>query len=227
MAEADTARGGMGCFAKGCLFTSVAAFILATILFGGAWLLYKKAVDRYTSSQPMELTIAAPTAAQSDAANEMLTRLRTSAKSNKPDTIEFSATDLNALIAQDADAVANPRRKIRIGMANSIMTLEMSVPFDHPRLPGLKGRWFNCTARFGLEYVYGQFRISPKSVIMNGYAAPQIIFSENFVSSFNRSFTKSFIDSLRRSEEGGAFWGKIKSITVRDDKLVVVTEPGG
>lgn len=226
MADVDTPAQGMGCFAKGCLITSLAGLTFLILIFGGAWFLYEKAVHTYTSAQPAELSIVAPTDAQFSSANQMLERLRSAAASNKSETIEFSATDLNALFARHPD-FANPRRKIRFAMANSIMTVEMSVPFQNAPLPGLNGRWLNCTARFGLDYVYGQFTFLPKSLVANGHSAPALIFSESFVSSFNRSFSKSFSDTTRRNAQAAAFWDRIKSMTVRDDKLVVTTEAAG
>lgn len=224
MADAEATQGGMGCFAKGCLITSLAGLTLLILLFGGAWFLYQKAVYKYTAPQPVQITSQIPTDAQLKSATEMLERLRTAISDNARETVEFTATDLNALIARHPD-FANPRRQILISMANSIMTVEMSIPFDRSRLPLLKGRWFNGTARFGLDYVYGQFNVIPKSLIANGHRVPQEFFSESFVSSFNRSFTRSFKNSLRQSREGEEFWESIKSVTVRDDKLVVMTEP--
>ena len=226
MANAETTKERLGCFARGCLITSVIGFTFLILLIGGTWFLYKRAVDTFTSPQPVQITTEIPTDAQYKSANEMLDRLHTALANDKRDTIEFTATDLNALIARHPD-FANPRRQIRIGMANSIMTVEMSIPFDPPRLPLLKGRWFNCTARFSLDYVYGQFSMIPKSLVANGHAAPDFILSENFVSSFNRSFTRSFMNSLSRSREGEAFWKRIRRIAVQDDKLVVMTEPAG
>ncbi len=226
MADADIKQGGMGCVARGCVITIIAGFTLLILFVGGAWFLYQRAINTYTSPQPVQITSETPTDAQYQSANEMLERLRTAVRDDKRETIEFTATDLNALIARHPD-FANPRRQIRIGMANSIMTVEMSVPFEHPLFPGLKGRWFNSTARFGFDYVYGQFTLIPKSLVANGHPAPSLIFSESFVSSFSRSFSKSFMDSLRQSPEGETFWGRIKSVTVRDDKLVVTTEPTG
>jgi hypothetical protein len=224
MAEVNPSPARMGCFAKGCLITSLVGFTLLVLLLGGIWFLYAKAVDTYTSPQPAAITTQTPTEAQFRSANEMLERLRSAMAAGKSETIEFTATDLNALLAHHP-SFADPHREIRITMANSIMTLEMSVPFEKSRLPRLRGRWFNCTARFGLDYAGGQFSITPKSVVANEHPAPQLIYSESFVSSFNRSFTRGFMNSVRQSAEGGAFWAKIRSMTVRDDRLVITTEP--
>ena len=105
------------------------------------------------------------------------------------------------------------------------MTVDMSVPLDGSRLPHLNGRWLNGIACFSFDYTYGQFSMTPKALVANGHPLPQLIYSENFVSSFNRSFTRSFMNSVSRNGEGATLWKNIRSITVRDDKLVVVTEP--
>ena len=224
MADAESRPEGMGCFARGCLITSLAGLTFLILALGGTWYLYQKAVDTFTSAKPATVTFDKPTDTEFKAANETLNRFRAAAISNRRETFEFSATDLNALIARHPD-FANPRRQIHIGMADSVMTVEMSVPFDPTRWARLKGRWFNGTARFGLDYVYGQFSVTPKSFVANGHSLPEALFSESFVSSFNRSFTRSFMNSLRQNREGEAFWKKIRSVNVRGDKLIVMTEP--
>ena len=226
MANEETRQGSSGCFAKGCVITILAVFTLLILFFGGAWYLYHKAVERFTSPQPVQIAIEPVTDAGYKAAEEMLNRLRAATIYDKRETIEFTAADLNALIARHPN-FANPRRQIHISMADSIMTVDMSVPLDRARLPHLKGRWLNGTARFSFEFIYGQFSLIPKSLVANEHPVPQLIYSENFVSSFNRSFTRSFMNSISRNQEGAAFWKKIRSITVRDDKLVVMTEPAG
>ena len=224
MASNETKPGGVGCFAKGCLITIFAGFTLLVLFVSGAWYLYYKAVERFTSPQPVQIAIDPVTDAGYKGAEEMLNRLRVAAFDGKRETIEFTAADLNALITRHP-SFANPRRQVRISIAQSMMTVDMSVPLDRSRLPHLNGRWFNGIACFSFEYIYGQFSMTPKALVANGRPVPQMIYSENFVSSFNRSFTRSFMNSIARNRDGAALWKNIRSITVRDDKLVVVTEP--
>ena len=224
MANDDAKPGNSGCFAKGCVITIVAAIALFMLFVGGAWFLYHKAVQRFTSPQPVQIVTEPVTDSAYKAAEETLNRLSAATNNGKRETIEFTAADLNALIARHPN-FANPRRQIRVSMADSIMTVEMSVPFERARLPHLKGRWFNGIAVFSFEYVYGQFNMTPKALVANGHPLPQMIYSENFVSSFNRSFTRSFVNAMSGNQEGAAFWKNIGSIVVRGDKLVVVTEP--
>jgi len=226
MANNETRQGSSGCFAKGCVITILAGFTLLILFVGGAWYLYHKAVERFTSAQPVQIAIEPVTDAGYKAAEETLNRLRVATIYDKRESIEFTAADLNALLARHPN-FATPRRQIRIAMADSIMTADMSVPLDRLRLPHLKGRWFNGIACFSFEYIYGQFSLTPKALVANEHPVPQLIYSENFVSSFNRSFTRSFANSISRNREGAAFWKKIRSIIVRDDKLVVMTEPAG
>jgi hypothetical protein len=224
MANDETKPDSSGCFAKGCVITILAGFTLLILFVGGTWYLYYKAVERFTSPQPVQIAIDPVTDAGYKGAEEMLNRLRAAATDGKKETIEFTATDLNALIARHPN-FANPRRQIRISIAQSVMTVDMSVPLNGSRLPHLNGRWLNGIACFSMEYIHEQFNMTPKAFVANGHPLPQAIYSENFVSSFNRSFTRSFIDSLSRNGDAAAFWKNIRSITVRDDKLVVVTEP--
>jgi hypothetical protein len=224
MADADSSPGNNGCFAKGCLITILAAITLFLLFVGGAWFLYHKAVHRFTAPQPVQIANEPVTDSAYGAAEKTLSRLSAAINDGKRETIEFTAADLNALIQRHPN-FANPRRQIHVSMADSTMTVEMSVPIERARLPYLKGRWLNGIAVFSFEYVYGQFNMTPQALVANGHPLPRIIYSENFVSSFNRSFTRSFVDSMSGNEEGPAFWRNIRSIIVRGDKFVVMTEP--
>jgi hypothetical protein len=211
-------------FAKGCVITILAGVTLFFVVVGGTWFLYYRVVQQFTARQPVQIATASVTDSAYQEAEQRLSRLSAAATEGKRETIEFTAADVNALFARHP-GFAHPHRKIRVSMADSLMTLEMSVPFEKARLPHLNGRWLNGIGVFSFEYVYGQFNIVPKGLVANGHPLPQMIYSENFMSSFNRSFTRSFFNATSANHESAAFWRNIRSITVRGDKLVVMTEP--
>ncbi len=132
---------------------------------------------------------------------------------------------MNALIARHPD-FATVRSRIRTALADSTVSLDMSVPLDALPLPKLKGRWFNGRADFGFSYTLNQFNFEVKSAEGGGHRFPES-FSQGFGSSFTRSFNTEFHDSLGKNPEETKFWSRIKRIDVEGDKLVMTTQPSG
>jgi hypothetical protein len=214
---------GTGCFAKGCLILIVALFILGGALIGGAWYLYGRAIDVFTSSQPAAIQIEQPSDAQFQAAKGKLDQLRRAISRNEETTVEFSVTDVNTLIARDP-AFAGARDRARVNMADSLVTVELSAPLSTIPLPKLKQRWFNGTVSFQFSYDLGQFILNAKSAETKGTAVPEAFFA-SFSSSFNRSFNQRFQEELQKNNEKATFWDRIKTIVVEGDKLIVKTQP--
>ena len=79
MPNDETKPTGVGCFAKGCLITILAGFTLLILFVGGTWYFYYKAVERFTSPQPVQIAIDPVTDAGYKGAEEMLNRLRVAA----------------------------------------------------------------------------------------------------------------------------------------------------
>jgi len=213
----------MGCFAVGCLSAIIVLVLLLIVGGAGGWFLYSKAVNTFTSDQPAHVAIEEPTDTQLRAAKATISRLRETATRNEKETIDFSETDLNTLIAHDP-AFAKIRGKARVKIDDSIVTVEMSAPLDGIPLPKLKGRWFNGTVRLRCSYIDNEFVFDGQSAIANGH---DLDLSGSFFSSFNRSFNQSFNDGFRRGLEkdsqAATFWKHIKGITVEKSRLVVET----
>jgi hypothetical protein len=211
-----------GCFATGCLTLVVAFIVLAAILGAGCWYLYGKGVSLFTAPQSVEIAIPEPTAADFRAAEEKLNRLRQATANDQETSVEFSAADLNALIARDPNFVGIKNRA-RIAISDSVLNVELSASLNSIPLPKLKGRWFNGTARFGCGFVLGQFVFDPKSLEANGHALPKEFLSA-FGPSFNKSFNESFQRELQKNQQGSMFWKRIKTIELEGDRLVVTTQ---
>jgi hypothetical protein len=128
---------GMGCFAKGCLVV-VVGILLVGVVGVGAWFFYGKAVAVFTFAQPAAIRIEQVSDADLGAAEQKLNRLRQATANSEETTVEFTAAELNALIAREPLFVGM-RNRVRVAITDSIMTLEMSVPLDSAPLPKLKG----------------------------------------------------------------------------------------
>ena|SRR5438552_7313783 len=213
---------GAGCFAKGCLVVVIAGFILVAAIGAGAWYFYGKTISIFTSPQPADVRIEQVADIDLRNAEQKLNQLGQATANNEETTIEFTAAELNALIAREP-LFAGMNNRARIAIADSMMTVEMSVPLDLAPFPKLKGRWLNGTARLGFSFVLGQFAFDPKSVEANGHMFPEEFFA-GFTPSFNRSFNDRFRRSMEKNDQATNIWKHIKTIGLDRDKLVVVTQ---
>ena len=210
----------MGCFAIGCLTVLIIGALGLVGLIGGGWYLYNKAIDQFTSSQPVDVTVAMPSEAEFAAANDKLNQMRSALRSKQGATFTFTASELNALVARHPDFA--PRKgKMRFAIADSIATVEMSVPLDTLELPRVKRRWFNGSANFGFIYADEGFRFDANWLEANGHRLSSSFLSYG-ANTFSRSFSRGFEESVK--EHGGSeFWRNVKTMTLDEDKLVIIT----
>lgn len=190
---------------------------------GGIYYLYGKMLDRLTSAHPRNVEFASYSRDRVQIARLTLDRFQAALSDNRQDTIEFTAGDLNALVAEHPD-FAHARGRVYFTIADSSMTLDLSVPLDHVPFPRLRGRWFNGKVRFSLNYEYDQFSFGSMLVESGRWRIPNWLLSPTFASSFSRSFSNNFNQSLSRNPAGAVFWKHIKSIVVQGDNLIVTTQ---
>jgi len=211
----------MGCFAKGCLTLLVLGFFLFAGLVACTWYIYVQAVNNLTSPASAEVQIEPPTESQFQAAETTMRRLRTAIADNKETTVEFTGADLNALFARDPD-FEDLRGKVRIEIADSLMTINVSAPLRWIPLPRVKKRWFNGTARFGFAYDEGAFSFDIKSAEAGGYHVSDLILSS--IDSFDESTSRDFLNELKGNDRDTEFWDHVKTMRLAGDKLVVTTK---
>ena len=211
----------MGCFAKGCITLLIIGFLFTIGAIGGTLYLCFKAAAVLTSTEPVDLQLKPPDAAQIRAAEGSLNRLKQATERGEEATIGFTAADLNALINRDQD-LDFIHGHIRIDIANSIMTVNVSAPLNEIEWNRVRGRWLNGSAEATVSYAFGMFHFDLHKAELNGHRVPASVVS-GFVSSFNQSFNSHFHDSLEK-EGITEFWDQIKSIELQDDKLVITTK---
>jgi len=215
-------RDGMGCFAKGCLVVIIAGVLLFGVGGIGMWFFYGKAIGIFTSPQPTDVRIENVSDADLRSAENKLNQLGQATNSNQETTVEFTAGELNAMIAREP-LFAELNNHARIAIADSVMTVETSVPLGQTMLPKLRGRFFNGTARFGFTFTNDEFAFELKSGEANGRSLPQEFFI-GIAPTFNRSFNDSFRKEVAKNNQAAIFWQHVKTIAVDGDKLVVVTQ---
>jgi hypothetical protein len=215
-------RQGMGCFAAGCLI--VIALIAFVIVVGGigAWIFYGKAVTIFTSPQPIDVRIENVSDVDLRNAETKLNQLGQATANNQETSVEFTAAELNAMIAREP-LFADLSNRVRVAIADSMMTVEVSVPLGLAALPKLKNRWFNGTARFGFSFTSDEFGFDLKSGEANGRALPEEFFV-GITPSVNRGVNDAFRRQLEKNNQAAIFWRHIKTIRLDGDKLVIATQ---
>src|SRR3954471_21043378 len=92
---------GMGCFAKGCLIVVIVGALLLSILGVCGWILYARGITMFTSPQSADVRIENVSDVDLRSAEDKLNRLGQAANSNEEATIQFTAAELNAMIARE------------------------------------------------------------------------------------------------------------------------------
>lgn len=213
------ARSGMGCFVKGCLTLIIVIFIFCALLIGGGLFV---AFNIFTAAEPVQIPKRPASATELQVAEGKLNTLRSAVRNHQEATVEFTADDINALITNEPE-FRGARGRARATFANSIASLDMSVPLDSMRWNYLKGRWFNGNVQFGFSYVDDNFSFDVRSAETNGYQFPRWLLSAEFMQSFNRSFNESFHRESSKRVDANDLWRHIKMASLQGDKLIVTT----
>jgi len=214
--------GGGGCCAAGCFTILATGAILLALVLGGLWYVYVKATDALTADAPTTVQLEEPSEAQFVAADAKVQQLRTAVATKQAVTVEFTALDLNALIARDPEH-AELRGKARVSISDSVATLDVSVPLRGIPLPRMNRRWFTGTVSFGFTYDESGFTFSPRKIVANGYTIAEDFFGD-LAPSFNNYFNEEFEKREPTNDEHDAFWRQVKSASVNGDKLVITTK---
>jgi len=197
------APSGMGCFAKGCLSLIIAGLVLVAVFVGGTFFVLNRALNAFTSTQSVQIQVRQATPTERQVAKAKLDTLRSAARNHQEATIEFNADEINALIANEPE-FRGARGHMRVAIANSIASIDVSAPLDSMHWRRLKGRWFNGNIEFGFSYVDDNF-------------------SFDFMQSFDRSFNESFHRESAKHPDANNLWRHVKMASLQGDKLVVTT----
>ena len=193
------------------------------LVVGAAWYFTNQVIGMYTSSAPSAVRIEAPSEAQYAAASAMLEQMRTAAARNEAGTFEFSAADVNALIARHPN-FTELRDKVRVDIEGENMLVDLSVPLAGVAFPGLSKRWLNGAAKFGLNYDDGSFDFALRSVTANDREIPVDVLPA-IDTSFDDAVNTGFKTSQQKNRASEELWEHIKSMRIVDNKLVVTTKP--
>lgn len=206
----------------GCTTMFVIALLGLALILGGTWWLLTKVMNDYTAKSPAMVEMAAVSDADYAAANQKFMAVQDAQRRHQSVTVQFTAPELNALIARHPE-FSDMRGKFRVAIADSLMTLEMSVPLREIDIPGIRDRWLNGTARFEFIYHDDAFNFGLRSLTANNRDLP-LSFLQGFEAPFNKSFNEGFEKGRRENARSNEFWENVKTVAVIDDKLVITTK---
>jgi len=177
---------GMGCFAKGCLILVVLAILVVVVGVGGSYwslrhiYLSDKPAPIPEASAPSETSAATPgeTSAAapgetSDTVRERLDTLKSAARAHERTGVEFTAAEINALIA--ANRKSSGLAFVRID--GNVAQVQLSIPLERFDVPfrnafGLGDRFLNATVSVVAPPGTNANNVQLSEVTLNGHSFP-------------------------------------------------------
>ena len=202
----------------GCLTILIVGFLLMAGVIGTAWYVYHQiATTDLISDRPVQVRLEPPSDAEYRAAESALARVKT--RTGREETVAFTATDLNALLARDHD-FRDLENRARVDIQDSVMSMTLSAPLD--AIPRMEGRWFNGTVRVTGSYDAPVFRVHLESVAAGEYEMSGFVLSQ--INSWINWVLNENVDDWDRGDFDSEVWKRIKSIRLEGDKMVVTTK---
>jgi hypothetical protein len=210
----------LGC-GRGCLIAIAVVAAILLVFFGGASLFYLYIIQHVGSAEPANLELPTPTVGEANIAKLQWQRLRAALAGNREETIEFTAADLNALVAEQTE-FARARGRVRFGIEDSAMTMELNAPMRFVP-PGFKKRWSYTAWHFTLDYRYGQFTFELGELRTTRGKVPDWLLPQ-FNAWLKSGLMKRFRDELANKPSNTSMWKHVKTAVLDHDKLVVMTQ---
>lgn len=215
----DQQNSGMGCFLKGCLTLLVVGLLMAAMAVGGFYYFYDWTVKNFTADAPVTVRSEQPTDAQYNEAAKKLNGIQNALNVGHENSFEFTAGDLNALVARHPRFAAL-RGKVFFTINNSDIGCEISAPTDAIPFAKFKGRHFNGRIITFLEYFSGQLTLRPKLIEANGKTMPPQLMEQMFRDQADLNAR------LRENKETAAAMDQLKSVRVTANTIVITTKLG-
>ena len=177
---------GMGCFAKGCLILIAFGILVVVVGVGGSYwslrhiYLSDKPAPIPQASPPSETSAATPgetTAAApgetSDTVRERLDTLKSAARAHERTGVEFTAGEINALIAANRKS----RGMAFVRIDGNVGQVQLSIPLERFDVPfrnafGLGDRYLNATVTVAAPPGTNANNVQLSDVTLNGHSFP-------------------------------------------------------
>jgi len=176
---------GMGCFAKGCLILIALGILLVVVGVGGTWGLRQiylsdkpapipeaAAPSEPSAATPGETNLATPSGT-SAAVRERLKTMKKAARAHEQTEVEFTAADINAMIAANRKS----RGTAFVRIDGNVMQAQFSIPLERLDLPfrnafGLSDRYLNATVSIVAPPGTNANSVQLSEVTLNGHGIP-------------------------------------------------------
>lgn len=149
----------------GCLVILLAFWAAAAVV---VYIGYKSFLP-YTALEPVDAPIYDAMEDETEQAREKLDRIRAALENETADTVIFTDTDLNALVARDTE-FATAKGRVFFKLEEYDMLLDFSVPLDE--FPGFSGRWLNGKTRLKLFMQNDRIVVQTVELHLNGEDVP-------------------------------------------------------
>jgi hypothetical protein len=235
--SAPSKKAGLGCLGCGCIFL-VVIFLLIGGLIGGTGYLVYKAYEAASSETAADIPPANTDQQLTSSAQHKIADFAHDVKDHQAATITLSADELNALIANNPDAVKN-NVHIFLSMKESEGRIQASIPtsaFGH----GISdGRYLNVDSSFEVHFDQetnsimfdfhtlhaGKLTLigTPAADDQNGSPMPEA-FTRSFAQSFGPSFSNAFNTGLKKSPDAENLLNQTKSVEIKNGQLEISTQ---
>jgi hypothetical protein len=217
----------MGCFTKGCLIFIVLAILLIVIGVGGSlwsvrhvYLSDKPAPipQAPTPSETSAVTPGAPSVPMpretSAAVRERLDTMKQAARAHERTGVEFTASEINALIAANKKS----RGMASVGIDGNVAQVLLSIPLEKLHVPfrdtlGLGDRYLNATVTVVAPPGTNASNVQLSGVTINGHSFPTDLLDRGL---FGVGSLRSYV--IKYANQYGVTDGEIK-----DGKVILYT----
>lgn len=204
-----------GCFFYGCITAIIGSAILAVIFavvgyFG--WKAIQGAltwVEQHSDTEPRQIAMVSATPEEFGEVNRRFTAFRESIDQGNATELHLTAKDLNVLIFNQPD-LADLRGHVALDIRDNELRGEVSCPLD---FVGLKGRYFNGSASFGVSLDNGALFVTVKDVEFKGESPPAEI--------MNQLRQQNLAKDIYNDPDVAKYLGKIASISIVGNEVVI------
>lgn len=211
--ESQPEKKPKGCMFYGCLIVGIGTALLLLLMIGGGvggYFFLKGQVDKYTSTEPVEIPVAEATEEEVAEIQSRIDRLQQAVEADEPAAereVVLTADDLNALIASQDDL----KGRVFVRIEGDQIAGDVSIPLDD--VPMGKGRYLNASATFDASYQDGVPIVTLKDAVVKGQPLPQ-----SFIDAMAQ---ENLAKDMLKDPEVAEKFRKFESIEVRDGKIIL------
>ncbi len=207
-----------GCLFYGCIFSAVLLGLILLVIGLGGWAIYREAnqfVTKFAEDSPAPIPVVEKPPAEVEA---IKARIRTFSKSlgagTATEPLELTADEINALIA----SVPEFRGIAAVELVDGNIRGKVSFPIERMPFGALfKGKYLNGTATIDARIVDGHPVVMIVGLETKGKRVP-----DAFLASVRG---KNYAEDIDEDTEDAI--GRLKSIEVKDGRIVFTPKPPG